>query len=142
MVLYIKILPGGKFTSGFVNGPAEIYDSINKLIEKGFFIKSKLNDVAGIVIDYEHPDFVLLQLQGPFANDIANGSMTRITYNGPYTINEITSNNLTIPALQEQCTYSNGILTSIDSSNPININITYARHPTRDYFTNFVINVV
>ncbi len=142
MGVYIKLLPGGKFTNGQVNGPAEIYDSINKLIKKGYFLKSKLNDSNGIAIDYERPEYILLQLQGSFSNDVASGSMTRITYNGSYSLDDILNNNLTVPAEKAQCIYSEGNLISVYNITSININITYAKHPTQNYLTNFIINVV
>ncbi len=142
MVVYIKLLPGGKLTNGLVNGPAEIYDSIGMWIKKGYFVKSKLNDPNGVLIKYNTPDYILFQLNGSFTNNAANGEMTRIVYDGPESFDSILANNSTIDAIQQQCTYFNGNLMSIDSSISVEANITYTKHPTQDYFTNFTINIL
>lgn len=141
MTIYIKVI-SGKITNGQFTGTGEIYDDVNKYIRKDYFIKSKLNDANGIVIDYDHPDYILFQLSGNYANEVANGAMVRIEYNGQDSLDTILNNNLTVPATKKICNYINGTLTSVESESTININITYVRHPTRGYFTNFVINEV
>lgn len=141
MTVFIKVI-SGKISNGLLTGYGEIYDDVNKYIRKGYFIKSKLNDSNGLVIDYDHPDYILFQLSGNFANELANGAMTRIEYNGEATLSDILASNLTVPAVKKSCTYTNGVLVSTESESPVNISVTYTRHPTRGYFTNFIINEV
>ncbi len=141
MSFYIKVF-SGKITNGQFTGVGEIYDNTNKYIRKGNFIKSKLNDPVGVVIDYEPPNIKLLQLVGNFVSDMANGAITQIEYDGADSLDVVLANNLTVPATKKNCTYINGVLSSIEAEFSININITYARHPTRGYFTNFIINEV
>ncbi len=141
MAFYIKVI-SGKITNGLFTGNGEIYDNANKYVRKGNFIKSKLNDVNGIVIDYDHEDYKLFQMSGNFVNDTANGTIRRIEYNGNNSLDDILANNLTVIANAREGSYVNGILTSVGSDQVIEINVTCAKHPTRGYFTNLVINEV
>ncbi len=139
MSFYIKVF-AGKITNGQFTGTGEIYDNINKYIRKGFFKKSKLNDVNGTSINYDTKDYKILQLNGNFVNDIITGSVNQIEYNGEETLDSIITNNLIVSASKKECTYINGLLVSVNSETPINISITCTKNLTN--FTNFVINEV
>jgi hypothetical protein len=140
MTIFIKVI-SGKIVNGLLTGTGEIYDDVAKYVKKGYFNKSKLNDINGLVINYNQNGYVLFQLSGLYTSDVPSGAMVRIEYAGPNTLDDILANNLTVPAVKKYCTYINGALVSVESEVAININVTYTKS-IRGYFTNLVINEV
>jgi hypothetical protein len=121
MPLHVIVLDNdSKFDSGVAQGNCEYYDTTKEKAMKGYFVNSVLTGPNNILILFTNTSFQYFI--GRYINsNNPDGVLTVYNYSGNGTpLNELVS---PITVSKQSCTYSNGVLVTVHSSQNIQVNV-------------------